>query len=335
MERMLRNLTWLLSISAAVMLLAATLAMDPILILLERWFSPDGSLKESTKILVELRLYGFAALSILLAVFASACRDPGFRNRCRSLIIYDPMKPDTFSPASIFRALSAIVLSLVLISLLGQYLKYVLGYPDAKLTLLIYSYFNLDQEHWVPTTISSMILLYAAALLAQIAWRKASQNDRFGTHWWLLSAAFIYLAIDEKFRLHERIFDSLQPVLDLNVPVFWVVPAGVILCFCLLAYLRFIIHLPLATRLLFVFCGTIYVGGAIGFEIVGQMYAIEYGANNFSYEMMANAEELFEMMGIVGFIYALQTYLWGMVSSAVVIPTAQSPIAAKAGGQIR
>lgn len=335
MERTLRNLTWMFSISAAAMLVAATLFMDPILILLERWFSPDGSLKESTKILVELRLYGIAALSILSAVFASTCRDPGFRNRCRSLIIYDPAKSDTFSPASVFRALSVIVLSLVLISLLGQYLKYVLGYPDAKLTLLIYSYFNLDQEHWVPTTISSLILLYAAALLAQVAWRKAPQNDEFSTHWWLLAAAFTYLAIDEKFRLHERIFDSLQPVLDLNVPVFWVVPAGVILCFCLLAYLRFIIHLPLATRLLFVFCGTIYVSGAMGFEIIGQMYALENGANNFSYEMMANAEELFEMMGIVGFIYALQTYLWEMETGAVVMPRTQSPIATKAVGQIR
>ncbi|MFW6093153.1 MAG: hypothetical protein ACODAC_04205 [Pseudomonadota bacterium] len=63
-----------------------------------------------------------------------------------------------------------------------------------------------------------------------------------------------------------------------------------------------------------------YLSGAIGMEIVGA-FASEHGIDNFSYELLANVEEILEMLAIVLFIATLQAYLQRLQSGFVYAPS--------------
>lgn len=316
----LNVLGYLLFAMAAGFLGVAVLGFDPFVTLLERYVSPDGHLKDSTKVMLELRLYAYAAASAVGGGFVLACTRDAFRAAVRGFVLYDPSSPRAPAPARVLTALTLIVTALVLVSLLGQYLRYVADLGDTRFALFVYTYFNLDREHWVPTTFSAALLLYGAVLLAIVARRKRAAGGDYVVHWALLALAFAYLSIDEKFRVHEWAFNFMRPYIDVDVPVFWVVPAGVLTLIGVLAYTRFLFHLPPLFRALFVLAGALYVGGAIGWEIVGRAYALEHGVDNFVYEQLANAEETFEMLGALTFIYALQSYLVGRAAAPQAVP---------------
>ena len=54
--------------------------------------------------------------------------------------------------------------------------------------------------------------------------------------------------------------------------------------------------------------GAVYVGGAIGMEMIGGFYQDVYGYD-LTYVLLQTIEEVGEMLGIVIFIYALCYYL--------------------------
>jgi hypothetical protein len=63
------------------------------------------------------------------------------------------------------------------------------------------------------------------------------------------------------------------------------------------------------TRILFLLAGVVYVGGALGMEMVAGVYDQSHGYENAVTATMANVEETMEMAGLVIFIYALTAYL--------------------------
>ena len=75
------------------------------------------------------------------------------------------------------------------------------------------------------------------------------------------------------------------------------------------AFFRFFFHLPRKTKILFGLAGGLYVGGAIGFEMVGAGYVTQYGKQNFTYIIIAMIEESMEVTGLVFLIYALLDYV--------------------------
>ena len=68
-------------------------------------------------------------------------------------------------------------------------------------------------------------------------------------------------------------------------------------------------HLPPATRRLFVLAAILYIGGAIGIEMIGGQHASLYGEQNLEYAIITALEELLEMLGTVVFIYGLLSYM--------------------------
>lgn len=76
-----------------------------------------------------------------------------------------------------------------------------------------------------------------------------------------------------------------------------------------LFFLGFLLRLPSCTRRFFLGAGAIYLGGAIGVEMIGGYYAEVYGFDSLEYQLIAHAEESLEMAGIIVFIYALLRYL--------------------------
>ena len=54
---------------------------------------------------------------------------------------------------------------------------------------------------------------------------------------------------------------------------------------------------------------TIYIGGAIGCELIGAYYAEICGTQNMAYSMIVTVEESLEMAGLILFIWALLKYV--------------------------
>ena len=220
------------------------------------------------------------------------------------------------SPGKLALTLALIVLCLLLGHVITQSVKIHYGY---KTLGGIIPEFDLNSENNIPTWYSSSALLLASALLAMIALVKLQWQETYARHWVVLAVIFLFLSIDEAASLHEKgselallimpsIVDSGYLGRYLYFP--WVVFGVTFVLLFSLAYLRFLIHLPAKTRSLFVLAGIIYVGGALGVEMLGARDFYLYGEGRpLVHSMLILWEEGFEMFGIVVFIYALTSYL--------------------------
>lgn len=75
-------------------------------------------------------------------------------------------------------------------------------------------------------------------------------------------------------------------------------------------FTRFYFHLPLRTRFLLAASAALYVGGALGMEVVSGFY---WSENDFVfdkfYRVLTAIEESFENFGVILTIYTLVDYL--------------------------
>ena len=77
-----------------------------------------------------------------------------------------------------------------------------------------------------------------------------------------------------------------------------------------IGFLLFFRSLPAETRRQFPVAGAIFLGGAIGAEVIGGAYvSSERGGDDAVYRVITTVEELLEMLGIVVFLQALLSYL--------------------------
>lgn len=176
---------------------------------------------------------------------------------------------------------------------------------------IIPHYFNFDRESNFPTLYSALTLGFSSYLLHIIATVKKSRQAKFASYWKTLSFIFLYMAVDEACTIHELLIPILQEAFNTRGFFYfaWVVPALFLLVIFLLVFKKFIQNLPAKTRTMFILAGSIYVGGAIGMEMVGGYVADTYGFNTFAYGMAARIEELLEIFGILIFINQLLVYL--------------------------
>ena len=69
------------------------------------------------------------------------------------------------------------------------------------------------------------------------------------------------------------------------------------------------LYLPKPVRHSFIVAAILYLGGAIGFELISGKYAELYGMDNWIYSMiLITIEESLEIAGIIFFIRALLKY---------------------------
>ena len=220
------------------------------------------------------------------------------------------------SPRKLALTLALVVLCLLLGHVITQSVKIYYGYNTLG---GIIPEFDLNSENNIPTWYSSSALLLASALLAMIALVKLQWQETYARHWVVLAVIFLFLSMDEAASIHEKgselallIMPSLvdSGYLSRYLYFAWVVFGIPFVLLFSLAYLRFLIHLPAKTRSLFVLAGIIYVGGALGVEMLGARDFYLYGEGRpLVHSMLILWEEGFEMFGIVIFIYALTSYL--------------------------
>lgn len=213
------------------------------------------------------------------------------------------------TPAGITQFLLRVVAFLVVMSFLGQMTMYFL--PNYPFRDYWAKAFSVDYERNIPTAYSILALLFTSILLGAIAYGKNLDSDRYKNHWKVLSLIFLYLSFDEAVQIHEKFRHPMRTLLNATGFLYytWVVPIGFLVVIFLLSYTKFLFHLPNATRKLFVAASILYIGGALGMEMVGGYQAYTFGKQNIPYVIIVTLEEFFEMVGIIVFIHALTSYI--------------------------
>lgn len=212
----------------------------------------------------------------------------------------------TISPLALAKRLTIGVLILTMISIAIQIAKYVFDYRSDWMAT-----FNLDREMNFPTWYSALMLAFCALLLTAIATGKNIQHDHYYRHWKLLSILFWLLAVDEVLSIHEiLIVPDLAKALKLPwfLHSMWVIPGAIAVLIFAQQYWKFTLHLPKRSRYHFTLAAILYIGGALGMEMLGSYYAELEGQQHLTYALLANLEEVMEMMGTIVFIYGLLLY---------------------------
>ena len=215
------------------------------------------------------------------------------------------------APAGVLRAL---LTSIVFFGLINVVLVVARGRMGGETFPLFYAFY-LDAENTVPSRFSTL-LLAAASLLWMIA---DLLSEHLFSLWRLLSLLFFGLSLDEAAAIHERlnVLSNLGGTLGAQGIFYnaWVLAVFPPLAVLAILYARFLLRLPTQVRTLFLFSGFLYVGGAVGMEMVGSL-AGSLSGWNVLYGLLAVGEELLELLGISLFIYTLLVYLQPLLQGA-------------------
>lgn len=173
-------------------------------------------------------------------------------------------------------------------------------------------FLDVNEEHNAPTLFSSTILLIAAALFAIAATLHRRRGERW-LAWATLVALFVFLAIDETATIHEHLIEPFRELFNARGALFyaWVIPYGAATLALAMLYLPFVLRLPPRTRTLLLLAASLYVGGALGMELVAGLFATPggYGSSRPLFLVVAAVEETLEMLGVCALIYTLADYL--------------------------
>ena len=222
-------------------------------------------------------------------------------------------------PKTVARLMTVIVVCLVLNHIAIRLLEIAIGPEhDYRLFRAYTTMFTVNAEGVIPTMYSTTTLLFCSVLLTAIGLAERKEGHATDSFYWLgLGLVFLFLSMDEAFEIHERFSEPLRSALSTTGFFYnaWVIPYGILVVTFVSVYSKFLWRLPSRTRLLFVTAGAIYVTGAMGFELLGGRHTELHGSANLSYIFFSTAEEVFEMGGIVVFVYAILSHIGSHFSS--------------------
>ncbi len=199
-----------------------------------------------------------------------------------------------------------------LIVLLGIVQQVFVTYVGVETPLKDLRHFSLDHETNLGAWFSSMVMLCIAGLAGLIGvMERHSKQPQNWLYWMGLSVGFLYMSVDENIGIHEITINPLRTAFDLSGPLYfaWVIPGMILVAMLGLVYLRFLVRLPRRFAVLFVISGTIYLSGALGFEMLGAMFAGSVGYDALGYKIFYTLEETCELVGLTTFLSALLAYL--------------------------
>lgn len=145
------------------------------------------------------------------------------------------------------------------------------------------------------------LLLYA---LSANAWRA---GDTLWRLWLVMAIVLFGLSMDEAASFHEGVIMPLRNTFGFGGILFyaWVVPALICIGGLGLVLLPLLKRLPPRLFWRFALCGGLFIGGAVGMEMVGGWLDYEgYRATAF-YALSTSMEEGLELLGMSLFLAAL------------------------------
>jgi len=175
---------------------------------------------------------------------------------------------------------------------------------------------DFDYEGNLPSLYSAAAILFCALLLAVISLHKKQHQQPYFA-WLGLCLIFIFLALDEGASIHEKIGDLTETYYESSGYFYyeWLISYLVLLTIFVVSYVRFLFTLPKEIAIQFVMAGTLFVLGAVGFEMLGAQEADMNNTNTITYSVFYTIEELLEMTAIVVFAHALLKYIQMQIGS--------------------
>ena len=208
------------------------------------------------------------------------------------------------SPRQICSFLVSISLGFFVLHSVSQALIHYVGISE-KFYQDFFDAINLDEEFNLTAIYSGVLLYLSSFLLREIA---VSCRGVESKDWMLLSKVFFFLAFDEVFQVHELfVISGLRQYLHPSLASIWVIPYGCLFILFSLKFVPFFFKLRSRASVLSLISGGIYVLGAIVFESLNSwlVRAGQISRSGFYYEFISGFEELFEMLGVILFMYAL------------------------------
>ena len=220
-----------------------------------------------------------------------------------------PNRRITLKSNFLTRPLLLVVLLLIAINMAMQLYRIYTGQYATGLALM-----NLDGEANVPALFSTFLLLADAVVLLAIASLERMHGGRDAGKWFLLAGGFAVMGLDENLALHERLIEPMRHFLGggHHLGVFyyaWLLPGIVLVAVLGVYFLPFVLRLPRRTMLSFVACAAIYLGGAVGVELIEGWWRENHSYRSIVYHLLVSLEEGMEMVGAIAFLQALLTYI--------------------------
>jgi len=212
------------------------------------------------------------------------------------------------NPEKLGLALARVILALGAAYIATQFFVRVLGWSNRHLWIAAV---DLNREMNIPSLYSGGAMLLCAVLLAMTAAGERGRGRPF-IGWVGISGVFVFLAADEVLVIHEKLNDPLRAALHTSGGVLhyaWVLPYLVLAAGFAAVYLPFLLRLPARTRKLFVASGLIFVGGAVGCELIGNLIMQNAPPLSVCMGVEILLEETLEMSGIALFAYAIADYM--------------------------
>ena len=180
-----------------------------------------------------------------------------------------------------------------------------------KLLLL----FSVSNEWNIPAFFSAFLLFFAFLLLLFITIAAKKRKTASFQYWAILAFGFLIMAIDELCSLHEKLIPPMRTMLGNGPYGFfffsWVIVAIPAVFILILLFIKFWWRLPVRTRLTFLIAAFVYLGGCLGFELIGGYYLEKHGFLNMTFCFLEAIEESLEMGGAIIFIWGLLNTIEG------------------------
>ena len=210
------------------------------------------------------------------------------------------------NPERILRWSVAAICFLVLANFVAIYVRYELGRDAWGLV----RQFDLNEEANLPTMFSALYLLACGLMLLSIAQVKSRAKDAYTRHWFWLGVIFCAMSADEFAQLHEMTMAMVKKLHVSHGFFFygWAILGLPFVIVVGLLYLDFVRRLPGNIGWAVVIAGAIYLGGALGMDMISGKYVESLGGDdhrNLIYGLMTTLEETMEMTGEVLFFWAL------------------------------
>jgi hypothetical protein len=182
--------------------------------------------------------------------------------------------------------------------------------------------FSVDNEGNIPTYFNSFLLLIPSLFCYLVSRLKKGIPGAYYTHWLILAIGFFYMSLDESAVLHEKLITLTNRLITIKsdfLEYSWVIPGSILVVILFIYFLPFIKSLPRKTLWLFVISGSMYILGAIGFEMIGSFAHANFTYNSREYTVVVTIEEFLEMAGLSVFAYSLLDYLQSTYQSFMVV----------------
>ncbi len=214
----------------------------------------------------------------------------------------------TFDSKNIVKTLAILALLLVIAHVISHV---AIHHSINPLSEVMIEKFSLEGEANFPAFFSSFLLLFSGFLFLVISkgrrqQEQTLQNKTLWKFWGGLSAIFVFLSLDEAVQLHEKldtelIWSSFDTSGLLAWP--WVILYASLATVLLALYFRFWLQLPLGFRIAYAVAAGVYIGSALGFEMLEALEYTTQGGVTTKYLILTTVEEIMEMAAIIFLIH--------------------------------